>query len=138
MVLTLKIITQEKQLLEEQVDSVTLQTVQGEITVLPMHIPLFTRVVTGELTYRIKGKEYYVVVADGFLDVDPNSSVTLMVDTAIRSQDIDILKAQEAKQRAQEAMKEKSDRRDYALAEGALRKALMEIQAYNKRRKYTP
>jgi len=137
MPLLLKIITQEKQLLEEQVDSVTLQTSSGEITVLPMHIPLFTKIVTGEVTYWMKGKEHFVVVADGFLDVNPENTITMMVDSAVRSQDIDILKAQEAKERAEEAMKEKLDQRDYAMAEGALRKALMEIQAYQKRKYHT-
>lgn len=133
--LTLKIITQEKQLLEEQVDSVSLPTVNGEITVLTGHIPLFTKLQTGELVYRIKDKEQSVVLTDGFLDIGPNNTITVMVDSAVRSNDIDILKAEEAKKRAEEMMENKQDQRDFILAEASLRKAMMEIQTYNKRKK---
>lgn len=133
--LLLKIITQEKELLQEEVDSVTIPTVDGEITVLPQHIPLFTRIQVGEVTFRIGEQVHSVVVANGFTDVGPNNVVTIMTDTAIRSADIDILRAEEAKRRAQEAMLQKLDERDFVLAEASLRKALMEIQAYNKHKK---
>jgi F-type H+-transporting ATPase subunit epsilon len=135
MKLLLKIITQEQELLRQEVDSVSIPTVDGEITVLPHHIPLFTRIKVGEVIYRDKGQEYSVVVAHGFTDVSPDSTVTIMTDSAVRSADIDILKAEEAKRRAEEAMAQKLDERDFVLAEAALRKALMEIQAYNKSKK---
>lgn len=133
--LTLKIITQEKKLLEEEVESVTAPAFDGEITILPSHIPLFTKINTGELVYRVKGQEHSIVIADGFMDVGPNSTVTLMVDTAVRSDDIDVLKAEEAKRKAEELMSQKLDERDFMLAEASLRKALMEIQTFNKRKK---
>lgn len=135
MKLLLKIITQEKELLRQEVDSVTIPTVDGEITVLPHHIPLFTRIKVGEVVFRDNGQESTVVVADGFTDVSPNSTVTIMTDTAIRSADIDILKAEEAKRRAEEQMEQKLDERDFVLAEASLRKAMMEIQSFNKRKK---
>jgi F-type H+-transporting ATPase subunit epsilon len=135
MTLLLKIITQENQLLEEEVDSVTLPTVEGQITVLPHHVPLFTKIQTGEITYRFQNQEHSVVVSDGFIDVNPQNMVTVMCDTAIRATDIDLLKAEEAKKAAEEAMAQKTDERDFVLAEASLRKALMEIQAYNKRKK---
>lgn len=134
MKLNLKVITQEKQLLEQEVDSVTVTSESGEITILPQHIPLFTKIKTGELIFRVNNVENSVVTTDGFIDVSPNNTITVMVDSAVRSADIDILKAEQAKQRAEEAMKEKLDTRDYVIAEAALRKALMEIQAYNKRK----
>lgn len=135
MKLLLKIITQEKELLRQEVDSVTIPTVDGEITVLAHHVPLFTRTKVGEVVYRDNGQEYSVIVADGFTDVGPNSTVTIMADTAVRSTDIDILKSEEAKRKAEEAMTNKTDERDFVLAEASLRKALMEIQAYNKRKR---
>lgn len=135
MTLLLKVITQESQLLEQEVDSVTLPTVEGQITVLPHHIPLFTKIQTGEMTFRVGHEEQSVVVSDGFIDVSPQNTVTVMVDTAIRSADIDLLKAEEAKRRAEETMAQKLDERDFVLAEASLRKALMEIQAFNKRKK---
>lgn len=132
--ITLKIITQEKKLLEEQVDSVSIPTVEGEITVLPNHIPLFTKLQTGELVFRVKDKEQSVVLTDGFMDVAPGNIVTIMVDTAIRSDDINLLKAEEAKKRAEELMAQKLDNRDFVIAEANLRRALMEIQVFNKRK----
>lgn len=132
--LTLSIITQEKKLLEEQVDSVTVPTTEGEVTILPNHIPLFTKLQTGELTYKVQNKENSVVITDGFMDVGPQSKVTVMVDTAIRSADIDVLKAEEAKRRAEELMAQKLDERDFVMAEAQLRQAMMEIKAANKRK----
>lgn len=135
MKLLLKVITQEKELLTQEVESVTIPTVDGEITVLPHHIPLFTKIKVGEIIYRNGEEEHSVVVTDGFMEISPQNVVTIMADSAIRSADIDILKAQEAKTRAEELMKEKLDQRDFVLAEASLRKALMEIQAFNKRMK---
>lgn len=132
--LTLKVITQEKSLLETEADSVTLPTVDGEITVLPEHIPLFTKLQTGEMIFRVKDKEQAVVITDGFVEVAPNNVITVMVDSAIRSNDIDLLKAEEAKRRAEEMMQEKLDQRDFLLAEAQLRRALMEIDIFNKRK----
>ena len=132
--LTLSIITQEKKLLEEQVDSVTVPTTEGEVTILPNHIPLFTKLQTGELTYKVQNQENSVVITDGFMDVGPQSKVTVMVDTAIRSADIDILKAEEAKRKAEELMAQKLDQRDFIMAEAQLRQALMEIKAANRRK----
>ncbi|MEO8580994.1 MAG: ATP synthase F1 subunit epsilon [Patescibacteria group bacterium] len=134
MTLTLKIITQEKELLRQEVESVTIPTVDGEITVLANHVPLFTRIKVGEVIFRNDGEEHSVVVADGFTDVSPDNVVTIMTDTAVRSSDIDILKAEEAKKRAEEQMQHKLDQRDFVLAEASLRKAMMEIQSYNKRK----
>jgi F-type H+-transporting ATPase subunit epsilon len=135
MPLTLTIITQEKKLLEEQVDSVTLPSVTGELTILPHHIPLFTKLHTGELIFRNNGKESSVVITDGFMDVGPDGVITVMVDSAVRSAEIDLLKAEEAKHKAEEMMAQKLDQRDFLLAEANLRKAMMEIQTYNKRKK---
>lgn len=134
MPITLQIITQEKKLLEEQVDSLTVPTSEGEVTILPNHIPLFTKLQIGELIYRKDNKEVSVVVTDGFMDVGSHSKVTVMVDSAIRSADIDLLKAEEAKQRAEALMEEKVDQRDFILAEAELRKAMMQIRTYNKRK----
>lgn len=133
MKLTLKIITQERELLEVQAENVTIPTVEGQITVLPKHIPLFTKIRTGELVYRNNGDETSVVLADGFVDVGPDDTVTVMVDSAIRSDDIDLLKAEEARKRAEESMQNKEDAREYAMAEANLRRAMAEIQAFHRK-----
>lgn len=131
--LNLSIITQEKKLLEDQVESITAPTVDGEVTILTGHVPLFTKLQTGELIFKKDNTETSVVITDGFMDVGPQNKVTVMVDSAVRSADIDVLKAKEARKKAQQLMEEKIDQRDFMLAEAQLRQAMMEIKVANRR-----
>ena len=79
--LKLHVVSQEKDLLNIEVDAVTAQAVQGMITILPGHIPLFTRIKSGELEYQ-KGETWKAMpVSDGFLTVSQNDEVTIMVDS---------------------------------------------------------
>jgi len=90
--LKLHVVSQEKDLLNIEVDAVTAQAVQGMITILPGHIPLFTRIKSGELEYQ-KGETWKAIpVSDGFLTVSQNDEVTIMVDSvnqAKRWKDLD-------------------------------------------------
>lgn len=126
--LTLTIVTQEKELLKEEVDQVTAPTTSGQITVLPNHIPLFTQLQIGELVYRIDGKPITVVISGGFMDVAPNNTITILTDSAVEERNISVAKAEEARQRAEELMKQKGDRRSFMLAEASLRKAMLELK----------
>ena len=94
--LTLTVLSQEKQLLSVKVDSATIPTSQGEITVLPNHIPLLAQLVTGELVYRIGKDEYSVVISPGFIDVDEQNTVTVVVDAAKDERELSVEKAQQA------------------------------------------
>lgn len=136
--LKLIIVTQEKQLLEASVSSVTVMTTEGEITVLPSHIPLFTKLADGELIYRWEegGKQNKgsLAISGGFLDVSPNDEVTILADHAIRSEDISEAKAEEAKKLAEEAMQNKQSEREFRLAEASLRRALTELQVAQRRK----
>lgn len=129
----LTIITQEKQLLDVVVDQITVMTTSGEITVLPNHIPLFTRLQTGELVYKQNGQPHSVIVSGGFLDVSPDSKITVLADTASLESDITLAKAEEAKRKAEETMAQKTDRRNFMIAEASLRKALLELKVARRR-----
>jgi len=129
----LTIITQEKQLLDTLVDQVTVMTTTGEITVLPHHIPLFTRLQTGELVYKKNGETHSVILSGGFLDVSPDSTITVLADTASLESDITLAKAEEAKRKAEETMAQKTDRRNFMIAEASLRKALLELKIARRR-----
>jgi F-type H+-transporting ATPase subunit epsilon len=136
-VLHLTIITQEKPLLTEDVSQVTVPSADGELTILPGHIPLFTRVQVGELRYKAAqkdAKEVIVVVSNGFLDVAPNNMVTILTDSASHERDITLAQAEDAKKRAEDAMKNRTDERNFIIAEASLRKALMEIRVAQKRK----
>lgn len=130
--ITLTIITQEKELLKEEVSQVTVPTTTGEITVLPNHIPLFTQLQVGELTYKKDGKSITVVISGGFMDVAPNNTITVLTDSAIEERNISVAKAEEAKKKAEEDMSQKLDKRKFLMAEASLRRAMLELKVAKK------
>jgi F-type H+-transporting ATPase subunit epsilon len=132
-VLTLDIVTQEKRLLTAPVKSVTVDTVEGEITILPGHVPLLTRLSEGLLRFTDeKGTEDVVAIFGGFLEVGDDGKLTILADSAIRASDIDEAKVKAAQAAAQEALKDKSRQVEFAEAEASLRKAYVELKALNK------
>lgn len=137
--LQLTILTQEKQMLTRAVESVSVMTVEGEVTILPGHIPLFTKLDVGELVFRWReGNDRLesdsFSVSGGFLDVNPLGEVTILADYAIRSTDIDQAQAEEARRQAQEAMQNKQSEVDFRLAEASLKRALNDLRVADKRR----
>jgi F-type H+-transporting ATPase subunit epsilon len=135
--LTLTIVTQEKELLKEQVDQITAPTTSGEVTILPNHVPLFTRLQTGIVTLKTAGKPTQIVVSNGFMDVAPNNAVTILTDSATHERDITLAQAEEAKRKAELAMSEKKEQRDFLIAEASLRKAILELNIARKRKNST-
>lgn len=133
--LQLEVVSQEKKLLSAKIESLTAQTSEGEVTILPNHIPLFAKLVPGELVYREQKKEYSVVVSNGFLDVGPNNTITVMVDTAVAARDISEQKAQEAIEKARQTMQNSTDRQELLLAEASLRLAMLELKVAQKSKK---
>lgn len=132
--LTLQVITQEEHLLTEIVDAVTAPAIEGEVTILPHHISLFTKLEAGELVYQKAGHKISYVVSGGFMEVAGGNTVTILADSAINSERINIAKAEEAKKRAEELLKEKTSQRELLLAEADLRRAIMELKVARKKK----
>lgn len=132
--LRLEIVTQEKELLNELVDYVSAPTVMGEVTVLPHHLSLFTKLEPGEVKYSKGGKLTSFVVSGGFMDVSGGKMVVVMADSAVRSDLINVAKAEEAKRKAEQLLKEKTSKQSLLMAEAELRKAIMELKVARKRR----
>ena len=133
--LSLKIATPEKLVYEDkELDSVTLPTSMGEITILPNHIPLVVKIAPGEVTIRKKGQEHILVTMQGFMHLDKVGNIVVLSDYAIRSEDVELAKVEEAKKKAEAAMKEKTSQKDFAIAEAELRKTLLELKIAQKRR----
>lgn len=133
----LEIITPEKQVFKEEVDEVVAQTRDGEIAILPHHVNLLTQVTPGELVIKSKGKEYYLAITGGFLEVNKNV-VTILADYAVRAEHIEVEKAIEAQKRAEEMMKkskEQISQRDFAVASSELRRSLLELKVAKRRRR---
>lgn len=133
-----KITTPEKIFLDEQVDSLTLPTQMGEITVLPDHIPLVANLVHGEIKYKKEGQEYFFAVSGGFIEVQKENNVLVLADTAEFGHEIDIDRAEKAKLAALQIMKEsRKNEESYMNAAAALEKNITRIRVARKHRTHT-
>ncbi len=98
------IITQERIVFSGEVDSVNLPGVDGRMGILPHHSPLLTMLDFGEVTVRVGGREEYFAIGGGFLEVQPDH-VTILADSAEQADEIDLDRAERARQRAEEVMR---------------------------------
>ncbi len=132
----LKIVTPEKVVLADEVNQVSLNTKMGQITVLPNHIPLVSQLVSGEIIIKkLDGTEDWMAVSGGFVEVLPEQ-VIILADTAEYAFDIDEARAEEAKQKAEQLLKEKvADSEDYAMVAGKLQKELARLKVVRRKRK---
>lgn len=137
MKLQLEIITPLKSVLKEEVDQITLPTETGEITILPNHVDLVSKIKTGEMIIKRNSKPTFFAITGGFLEVS-NNNVTILADYAVRAEDIEIAKAKEAQERAKEKLRQKVSGREFAQAESDLRKSLAELHVAKRRRPSTP
>lgn len=129
--LRLTIVTPYGQVLSEDVDEVTAPGSEGEFGVLPGHMPFFTTLKIGMLTYKTGGVEKYVFINSGYAEVT-HDKVVIVADSAERSEDIDLERAIKAKERAEERLR-KMEGIDVARATAALERATMRIQLAQKR-----
>jgi len=135
--ISFKIITPERVIFEDQVDQVSLPTPDGEITVLPDHIPLVSVLQPGELRCKKGNTEYSLAVSGGFCEVRPDNSLVVLADTAERAEEIDLARAEEAKARAEKLMTEARHHEDvdYAALAAKLEKEFSRVRVANKYRK---
>jgi len=128
------IVTAERMVYSDDVDVVIAPGVEGQLGILPNHASLLTMLQPGEVVVRKEGEETEMFVSGGFLEVMQNR-VTLLADVAERAEEIDIARAEEAKRRAEEQIKQAPPEMDLAVAEAALRRALARIKIAERRRK---
>jgi F-type H+-transporting ATPase subunit epsilon len=135
----LDIVTAERVVFSEDVDVVIAPGVEGQLGVLPHHAPLMTTLMPGELVVRKGGEEFFLAISGGFIEVRPDRIIVL-ADAAERVEEIDVARAEEAKRRAEERLKEKGPDVDLVRAEAALRRSLirLEVVARRKRRTKSP
>ncbi|HEY6129213.1 MAG TPA: F0F1 ATP synthase subunit epsilon [Candidatus Acidoferrum sp.] len=128
----LVVVTPERQILSETVIEVQLPGADGYLGVLPSHAPLITELGIGELTYRTaSGQSGLLAVIRGFAEVLPDR-VSVLAEIAERAQDIDLKRAQEALNRAQEIIAKGGENVDWDRASAALQRALVRIQVVSK------
>lgn len=134
MKLQLRIVSPEKEVLREEVDEILAPTITGQIGILPNHASLLTELQPGECIVKQGNTTRVLGVTGGFLEVQ-NNTVTILADYAIRSEDVEVTKALEAKKRAEKLMqdaKERASETDFVLAEAELQKALLELRVADK------
>ena len=124
----LDIVTPEKVVFSEEIEFIVAPGAAGELGVLPEHAPLVTALKVGVMRVQQGGKFFKVAVSGGFMEVK-NSRVVVLADTAERADQINVERAKEAKQRAEQHLAAKNAEIDVARAEIALTKALNRIKA---------
>ncbi len=125
--LHVQVVTPEKTLVDTEADEIIVPTSTGELAILPQHVALVTEVAPGVLTIKTKGKEETMAIDGGFVQVT-DSLVRILADYAVTGSDISATKAQEAKDRAEKAMKEKKNDVEFAEAQAEFRKAILELK----------
>ena len=131
-----EIATPERIVYKETVDSLTLPTKDGEITVLPNHIPLVSALQPGAITVR-KGKdEQYMAVSGGFIEVQPNNRVVVLADTAERAEELTLAAIEKARAEAERVLHEKRSMDDetFAAAAAGLERELARLKVARKHR----
>jgi F-type H+-transporting ATPase subunit epsilon len=132
-----EVVTAERTVFEDDVNMVVAPGMAGQLGILPHHAPLMTALTWGELIIHREGQEdEFIAIGGGFMEVGPDH-VTILADSAERAEEIDELRAEEARQRARETMAQKHrEDEDFVRAEAALRRSLLRLKvARRKRRK---
>jgi F-type H+-transporting ATPase subunit epsilon len=132
--LHLEIVTPEKLAYSDDVESVVIPAVEGEMGVLPQHIPLMTQIHAGELVISKGGKKEYLAVGEGFVTVT-QTRVNVLTDMAIEWQHIDEGAAEAAIKRAREALASKTElgAEEAAAVQAALSKSLAQLHVKRRR-----
>lgn len=132
--LDFELVTADRVVLQEEgVDMVVAPGADGQLGVLPHHVPLITTLAPGELRIKRGGEETSIVVTGGFMEVT-REKVLVLADAAERSEEIDIARAEEARRRAQERLASSPDGVDLARAEAAMRRAIARLRIAQRRR----
>ncbi len=128
------IVTQERTVFSEQVDYVSLPGSEGIMGILPNHAPLLTALSFGEVMVRRSGDEQFFAIGGGFAEVQPDH-VIILADSAEQADEIDLDRAQEARQKAEDAMQAgvSVDSARYAQIDAALKRAQIRIDVSRRR-----
>ncbi len=138
MPLLLEIVTPERLVYSDYVDSVQVPGIEGELGILPHHAPLVSMLGMGELRIRKGGSEESFAIFGGFLQVRPDK-VVVMAETADLASEIDLERAQEARREAEKALETGyHETADLAAARAALQQALLRIRVAERRHREGP
>ncbi len=131
--MNLEIVTPAAVVYSKPVEMVTLPAAEGQIGVLPEHVPLLTRVVPGEIIVRRDGHEEFLAVGAGLVEIT-GDHVAIVTDMAIPAENIDEAKAEEARRRAEQRLSEKLEDEEVASVNASLARSLAQLHVKRRRR----
>ncbi len=132
--LQIKIITPDAVAFSDEAEMVTVPGVEGQMGVLPQHVPLMTQMVPGEIILRQNGVDYFMAVGEGLVEVT-GDHVAILTDMAIAAERIDEAKVEEARQRAEARLREKLSDEEVASVNSALARSLAQLRVKRRHRK---
>ncbi|MFN8539498.1 MAG: F0F1 ATP synthase subunit epsilon [Thermomicrobiales bacterium] len=136
--LRVEVVTGEREVLvEDDVDMVVAPGIEGQLGILPQHAPLVTTLAPGELRIVKGGTEEDFAVSGGFLQVGPDR-VMVLADTAERSEEIDIARAEEARRRAEADLANPRPAADMAVMQAAMRRSVVRLRVAQRRHRSRP
>jgi len=137
MTIRCEIVSQDRTVFQDDVDSVVLPGAAGEMGILPHHAPVLTTLKFGVIKVRRGGKEELFAVAGGVAEVQP-TIVTVLADAAENVEEIDVIRAQAARKRAEDALAKLSpeaDQNTYLVMEAALRRSTLRLDIVRRYRR---
>ena len=131
----LKVITPRKVIIDREVDFVSVPTTDGEITILPDHVPLFSSLTQGEVRLSYGGEDYFLSIGSGFIEVTPEKT-TLLVTSAYKAEELNEKAILKAKQEAEELLRRGPTPDQRIAAQALLRSTLVELKVLRRHRKH--
>ena len=131
--LRLEIVTPQAIAVSEDVHMVTLPAIEGQIGVYPQHVRLITQIVPGEIIVNQDGQERFLAVGEGLVEITARQ-VSIVTDMAVRAEEIDEARAEEARERAAARLREKISDEEVATVNASLARSLAQLQVKRRRR----
>ena len=125
--LQLEIVTPEAKVFSDYVEMVTITGIDGDMGIYPEHMPVMTQLVAGEIVVRKEAQNIYIAVGDGFVQIT-GKRVAILTDMAIKADDIDEAKAEEAQRKAQARLAQKLSDEEAATVHAALVHATTQLK----------
>jgi F-type H+-transporting ATPase subunit epsilon len=131
--LRLEIVTPDAVIYSEDVEMVTLPSVEGELGILPQHVKLMTQLVPGEITVHRGGHDEFLAVGEGLVEIT-GKRVSILTDMAVAADKIDEARVEEARQRAEARLREKLSAEEIASVNASLARSLAQLRVKRRRK----
>jgi len=130
----LEVISQQRSVFSEEVESIVVPTVNGACGILPRHVPLFTSLAEGEIKITTAKREYYLAIGGGFMEVGKNR-IQILVSRAYHADELNEAEIKKAQSAAREILAKKAEEKERQEAYAMLRRSILELKVISHRKK---